>query len=269
MDAKKCDLTGEFFLPSSERKLKYGIICIDQMKNNPMILEALMDIHPKIQIKIEELIESHAQVHYESTPQGVIVNDEQKGVESVIAKPRRSYPLEFSSLEEEKLLKIIEKSPNIKMGSLYKIFVDAGFNMNYKRLQREINQLAVRKLIDIEKLSGGPNGSTTLIKIKRLGRYGGKKRYTDDEIKQVINREIPDKDLAKQLGLMIKTISCYRVIWKKKFSYLLKSVNLKDQARREFLREKQEKENYSSIIHLKNEFERNPKTKRQGGSNGI
>jgi len=69
--------------------------------------------------------------------------------------------------DEQKLLgKITEefKHGNVKIGDLFKRMTDDGHTFSYKTLQRKVNHLAENRFIAIERVTGGPGGTTTVIK---------------------------------------------------------------------------------------------------------
>ena len=69
--------------------------------------------------------------------------------------------------DEQKLLSHITtefKKGNVRIGDLFKTLSEGGSVMSYKTLQRKINHLAENRFIAIEKVTGGPGGTTTVIK---------------------------------------------------------------------------------------------------------
>ena len=63
-----------------------------------------------------------------------------------------------------KILEIAKVNTDKKIGALYKIYQDKGGKANYKTFQRKIKKLADNKFISVEKITGGAEGTTTIIK---------------------------------------------------------------------------------------------------------
>jgi len=65
--------------------------------------------------------------------------------------------------ESQDILIIIKKSPGRKIGDLYKLFKESGGSSTYKTFQRKIAKLEQNKFITTERITGGPDGTTTII----------------------------------------------------------------------------------------------------------
>ncbi|MBW3000191.1 AAA family ATPase [Candidatus Woesearchaeota archaeon] len=77
---------------------------------------------------------------------------------------------EFSIKKKEELedetkfiLEIVKKNTGNKIGDIYKAYQEEGGKAVYKTFQRKINKLAEDKFISVKKLTGGAEGSTTII----------------------------------------------------------------------------------------------------------
>ncbi len=75
--------------------------------------------------------------------------------------------------ESNDILKIVKDNSGRKIGELYKIYQEKGGKMAYKSFQRKIAKLAENKFIASERVTGGSEGNTTIIK------YGADKRLTE------------------------------------------------------------------------------------------
>ena len=78
-------------------------------------------------------------------------------------------------LEEEArfVLNIIKKNSGARIGDLFTAYKEAGGDMVYKTFQRRIAKLEDDKFITTEKIAGGTDGKTTLIK------FGQEKKLTE------------------------------------------------------------------------------------------
>lgn len=72
--------------------------------------------------------------------------------------------------QEEKLLELIKSKKEIKIGELYKIFKDKGFDMSYRTFQRKISKLEKDKFITLTKTQGGEEGNTTIIRSREISK---------------------------------------------------------------------------------------------------
>ncbi len=73
--------------------------------------------------------------------------------------------------EEEKLIfDIINENPESKIGDLYKEYVKRGGKGVYKTFQRKINKLEKNKFIVVDKVEGGKDGRTSIIKINEINK---------------------------------------------------------------------------------------------------
>jgi cell division control protein 6 len=91
---------------------------------------------------------------------------EKTDVEKAIKKLDEFSIKKSTDLDEEanKILKIAREHPNEKIGNLFKIYVEEKGEMTYKTFQRKIEKLSDGKFIVTEKITGGKEGKTTIIK---------------------------------------------------------------------------------------------------------
>lgn len=71
------------------------------------------------------------------------------------------------SSDEKIILDIIKNNSNNKIGDLYKIYIEKGGTLVYKSFQRKIDKLTKNKYISVEKIVGGREGNTTIIKFAK------------------------------------------------------------------------------------------------------
>lgn len=114
---------------------------------------------------------------------GMFAEDESsKKIRIEHAKKAVSQADEFSiknpnDLEEDTrfVLSIVKGNYGRKIGEMYKIYKEKGGPSSYKTFQRKIDKLAKNKFISVNKLSGGKEGSTTIIdspeKVKTLDEF--------------------------------------------------------------------------------------------------
>lgn len=74
---------------------------------------------------------------------------------------------------EREILEIIKENSGKKIGDLFKLFEDAGATCSYKTFQRKIKKLEQNNFISVEKIAGGAEGKTSIIK------FGSLKKLTD------------------------------------------------------------------------------------------
>ncbi len=67
--------------------------------------------------------------------------------------------------DARKVLSIIKMQNGGKIGELFKSYQDEGGNLSYKSFQRKISKLNENKFINTEKIMGGSEGTTTMIKL--------------------------------------------------------------------------------------------------------
>ena len=72
------------------------------------------------------------------------------------------------------ILNIIKDNSGQKIGDLFKIYKEKGGDTIYKTFQRSIKKLEQGKFITTKKITGGPEGSTTIITYQ-----GSLKKLTD------------------------------------------------------------------------------------------
>lgn len=63
------------------------------------------------------------------------------------------------------IFEIIKKNPNSKTGELYKIYKNNGGEISQKTFSRKLNKLEEGKFIVMEKIKGGMEGNTSIIKL--------------------------------------------------------------------------------------------------------
>lgn len=73
-------------------------------------------------------------------------------------------------LEDETkfILDIVKKNPEVKIGDLYKIYEKKGGKSVYKTFRRKIDKLKEGGFITIETLTGGTEGSTSIVRQKKV-----------------------------------------------------------------------------------------------------
>ncbi|HIG97957.1 TPA: AAA family ATPase [Candidatus Woesearchaeota archaeon] len=67
--------------------------------------------------------------------------------------------------EERFILNIVKKNNNRRIGDIYAAYKEAGGGIAYKTFQRRIAKLEDDRFISTEKITGGSEGSTTIIKV--------------------------------------------------------------------------------------------------------
>ncbi len=72
-------------------------------------------------------------------------------------------------LEDESrfILGIVKDASGRKIGELFRIYQDAGGSSSYKTFQRKIQKLADNKFVNVKKITGGTDGSTTIVNYLR------------------------------------------------------------------------------------------------------
>lgn len=81
------------------------------------------------------------------------------------------------SSDEKMILRIIKENSGKKIGELFNTYQKNGGMGVYKTFQRKINSLEKSKFVSVKKVSGGPDGNTTMItanssgKIKKLSDF--------------------------------------------------------------------------------------------------
>ncbi len=68
--------------------------------------------------------------------------------------------------EENKILRIIEANSGKRIGELFEIYKKEQGNGVYKTFQRRIEKLAKNGFVNVEKITGGAKGSTTIVNYK-------------------------------------------------------------------------------------------------------
>ena len=94
-----------------------------------------------------------------------------KHVDSALSKSDDFSAKSKSSLEDDSkfILEIIKKNSGKKSGEVFRLYQQEGGDGNYKAFQRKIKKLADDGFITTEKITGGSEGTTTII------RYSGTK----------------------------------------------------------------------------------------------
>lgn len=102
---------------------------------------------------------------------------EKKHVDIATKKLDEFYIKNKEQLEDETkfILDVIKNNSGKKIGDLFRVYQEEGGKSVYKTFQRKIDKLAKNKFISIKKISGGPEGSTTIIEhagsIKKLTEF--------------------------------------------------------------------------------------------------
>lgn len=86
--------------------------------------------------------------------------------QAAIAKLEKFTIKKHTSLaeEEQTILKLAQTNPDNRIGDLYRKYTEDGGQASYKTFQRKINHLAENRFIMTEKVMGGKEGTTTIIK---------------------------------------------------------------------------------------------------------
>jgi Cdc6-like AAA superfamily ATPase len=89
-----------------------------------------------------------------------------KDVEAAIKKLDEFSIRNKSELDEEiqNILLIIKNNSGKRIGEIFKAYTDKGGTLTYKTFQRKIEKLANGKFITTEKIAGGVDGKTTIIR---------------------------------------------------------------------------------------------------------
>ncbi len=67
----------------------------------------------------------------------------------------------------QKILELVKANPSTKIGDLFKMYQENGGQAVYKTFQRKIAKLAENKFITTKKITGGAEGSTTIIEFEK------------------------------------------------------------------------------------------------------
>ena len=89
-----------------------------------------------------------------------------KHVEKAITKLNDNFSIKDSEQldkETQNILDLVKNNPNKKIGDLFKIYEEQVGKAVYKTFQRKIKKLSDNKFISTKKISGGAEGSTTII----------------------------------------------------------------------------------------------------------
>ncbi|MCH8004583.1 MAG: AAA family ATPase [Nanoarchaeota archaeon] len=70
--------------------------------------------------------------------------------------------------DEQKILDMIKKNSDKKIGDLYNIYKEQDGSLVYKSFQRKIEKLQKNKFINVKKTSGGPDGNTSIVKYANI-----------------------------------------------------------------------------------------------------
>lgn len=82
-----------------------------------------------------------------------------------VGKLEEFYIKDKAELEDETkfILEIIKRNSGKKIGELFKAYQDEGGKSVYKTFQRKISRLAASKFITVKKMTGGAEGTTTIV----------------------------------------------------------------------------------------------------------
>jgi len=70
--------------------------------------------------------------------------------------------------DEQKILDIVKKNSDKKIGDLYNIYKEQSGTLVYKTFQRKIEKLQKNKFISVKKTSGGADGNTSIVKYANI-----------------------------------------------------------------------------------------------------
>ena len=89
-----------------------------------------------------------------------------ENVKAAIAKLDEFYIKERDDLGEDEqiIMRIIKEHSGEKIGELYRIYTEQGGKYTYKTFQRRISKLEQGKFVNLEKVAGGKEGKTTIVK---------------------------------------------------------------------------------------------------------
>ncbi len=90
---------------------------------------------------------------------------EAKDAEAALSKIGDFKQKEISKLSEEEktILELAKKKPGCRIGELFKEYQGSGGKLNYKAFQRRVKKLDEDHFISTEKITGGKDGTTTII----------------------------------------------------------------------------------------------------------
>jgi cell division control protein 6 len=66
--------------------------------------------------------------------------------------------------DEKEILEMVNSNSGKRIGDLYKMYTEKGGSCVYKSFQRKVDKLGKNKFISIEKIKGGEEGNTTIVK---------------------------------------------------------------------------------------------------------
>jgi len=90
--------------------------------------------------------------------------------------------------DTKSVLDLVKRNSGKKIGEVYKTYQQEGGQMGYKTFQRKIAKLAENRFISVKKVTGGAEGSTTII------RSAGK-TLEDFEDKGAGPKDVPEEDI--------------------------------------------------------------------------
>ncbi len=99
-----------------------------------------------------------------------------KNVQDAIKKLEDFSIKKSADLDEELhvLLDLIKANNNLKIGELFTIYQKQGGKSSYKTFQRKIDKLEKGRFVSLEKITGGKEGSTTIVRysqVKKLSEF--------------------------------------------------------------------------------------------------
>lgn len=97
-------------------------------------------------------------------------------VEEAIKKIEEFKTKDSEELEnnDKEILEVIKNNSGKKIGEIYKIYLEKGGKLAYRTFQRRVSNLEKNKFITAEKIIGGAEGTTTILKyssIKKLDEF--------------------------------------------------------------------------------------------------
>ncbi|MBN2112143.1 AAA family ATPase [Candidatus Woesearchaeota archaeon] len=69
--------------------------------------------------------------------------------------------------ESQSILSIVKENSGKKIGDLFKVYQEKGGTSTYKTFQRRISKLSENRFISTEKITGGKDGTTTIVSVEK------------------------------------------------------------------------------------------------------
>ena len=92
----------------------------------------------------------------------------QEHVKTAIEKLNEFSVKKSTNLQDDvrNILEIVKKHSHLKIGDLFRVYMENGGCLSYKSFQRKVKKLEDGKFITTEKTEGGDEGNTTIVKYK-------------------------------------------------------------------------------------------------------